>query len=137
MVVSGEEQIKTAVEEILKVLSTNNIIGERIEMEDKTLIPVTRIGMGFGAGVGEGKSEKGEGGKGGGAGGGAGVEPVALIVIFKGVRGPEGVKVLPLAAASPLARSLGELASTVVEKFGEKKGGAEEKAVKKEEKQTT
>ncbi len=129
---SGEEQIKTTVEELLKVLSTNNVIGERIEMEDKTLIPVTRIGMGFGAGTGEGKGEKGEVGKGGGAGGGAGVEPVGLIVVFKGVRGPEGVKVIPLSAPGPLAKTVGELASAVVEKLREKKereeeGGAAEK----------
>ena len=125
MVVSGEEQIRTTVEELLKVLSTNNVIGERIEMEDKTLIPVTRIGMGFGAGTGEGKGMKGEGGRGGGAGGGAGVEPVGLIVVFKGVRGPEGIKVLPLSAPGPLAKSVGELTSAIVEKLREKKGREE------------
>ncbi|MCL4437372.1 MAG: sporulation protein [Thaumarchaeota archaeon] len=126
VVVSGEEQIRTTVEELLKVLSTNNVIGERIELEDKTLIPVTRIGMGFGAGTGEGTGTKGEGGKGGGAGGGAGVEPVGLIVVFKGVRGPDGVKVLPLSVPGPLAKTVGELTSAVVEKLREKKGREEE-----------
>ncbi len=124
---SAEDQIKTTVEELLKVLAIRNIIGEPIEMEDKTLIPVTKIGMGFGAGMGEGKGEKGEGGKGGGAGGGAGVDPVALIAIFKGVPGPEGVKVLPLAAPNPIAQSIGEIVPAILEKLKEKKETPKEK----------
>lgn len=125
---SAEDQIKTTVEELLKVLATKNVIGEPIEIEDKTIIPVTKIGMGFGAGAGEGKGEKGEGGKGGGAGGGAGVDPVAIVVIFKGVPGPEGIKVLPLAAPSPIAKSIGEIVPAIMEKLREKK------ETKKEEK---
>jgi uncharacterized spore protein YtfJ len=123
---SAEDQIKTTVEEILKVLATRNIIGEPIEMEDKTLIPVTRIGMGFGAGMGEGKGEKGEGGKGGGAGGGAGVDPVALIVILKGLPGPEGVKVLPLTAPNPMAKAISEITPAIIEKLKDKKEATKE-----------
>ncbi len=124
---SAEDQIKTTVEELLKVLAIRNVIGEPIEIEDKTLIPVTKIGMGFGAGMGEGKGEKGEGGKGGGAGGGAGVDPVALIVILKGVPGAEGVKVLPLAAPNPIAKSIGEIVPAILEKVKEKKETPKEK----------
>jgi uncharacterized spore protein YtfJ len=124
---SAEDQIKTTIEELLKVLATKNIIGEPIEMDDKTLIPVTRIGMGFGAGIGEGKGEKGEGGKGGGAGGGAGVDPVALIVILKGVPGPEGVKVLSLAAPNPIAKAIGEITPAIMDKLKEKKEATKEK----------
>jgi uncharacterized spore protein YtfJ len=118
---SAENHIKTAVEELLKVLATENVIGKPIEMEDKTLFPVTRIGMGFGAGTGEGKGEKGEGGKGGGAGGGAGVDPVALIVVLKGVPGPEGVKVMSLSAPNPLAKAIGEITPAIIDKMKEKK----------------
>lgn len=104
---SAGDMIKTTIEEILRVLSTKNVIGEPIVMEDKVLIPVTKIGMGFGAG--------GEGSRGTGAGGGAGVGPVAMVVIFKGVPGPEGVKVLPLETPSPIGKAIGEAASTMAE----------------------
>jgi uncharacterized spore protein YtfJ len=118
---SAESHIKTTVEELLKVLATENVIGEPIEMDDKTLIPVTKIGMGFGAGTGEGKGEKGEGGKGGGAGGGAGVEPIALVVILKGVKGPEGIKVLSLSAPNPIAKAISEITPAILDKLNEKK----------------
>jgi uncharacterized spore protein YtfJ len=118
---SAEGHIKTTVDELLKVLATENIIGKPIVMEDKTLIPITKIGVGFGAGVGEGSGEKGEGGKGGGAGGGAGVDPVAVIVILKGVKGPEGVKIHSLVAPSPIAKAIGDMAPAIIDKLKEVK----------------
>ncbi|MGZ7108283.1 MAG: GerW family sporulation protein, partial [Methanobacterium sp.] len=79
------EPIRTTVEELLKVLATENVIGETIETEDKIIIPVTKFGMAFGAGSGEGQGPANQGGgKGSGAGGGAGIEPIAMVVIFKG-----------------------------------------------------
>ncbi len=44
------KNIKTSVEELRKLISINNVIGEPIETEDKILIPVMRMGVGFGAG---------------------------------------------------------------------------------------
>ncbi len=82
--------VKTALEEIEKVLSTKTVVGEPITIEDKTLIPLVCIGFGFGAGGGSGKGEakqKGEG-TGGGAGGGAFIKPVAVVIIDK-----EGVRI--------------------------------------------
>jgi uncharacterized spore protein YtfJ len=137
MLMSAEEHIKTTVEELLKVLAIKNVIGDPIEVEDKVLIPVTSVGLGFGAGAGagEGKAKEGEEGKGSGAGGGggAGASPVAMVAIFKGVPGPEGVKVLPLTAPSPIAKAIGEIASTIVEKSRAKK---EIKKEGEEQKQT-
>jgi uncharacterized spore protein YtfJ len=135
MLMSAEEHIKTTVEELLKVLAIKNVIGDPIEVEDKVLIPVTNVGLGFGAGAGEGKAKEGEEGKGSGAGGGggAGASPVAMVAIFKGVPGPEGVKVLPLTAPSPIAKAIGEIASTIVEKSRAKK---EIKKEGEEQKQT-
>ena len=117
---SAGDQIRTTVEELLKALAIKNVIGQPIEIEDKTLIPVARMGLGFGSGTGEGKGEKGEGGKGGGTGGGAGVDPVAMIVVFKGVQGPEGIKVFPLGGPNPIAKALEEIAPAVAEKIGQK-----------------
>ena len=77
------DPIKTTVEEIRKVLNIENVVGEVIETDDKTLIPVTRMGMGFGAGMAEGQETEAKGGSGAGAGGAAGIEPIAMIIVFK------------------------------------------------------
>ncbi len=112
------DPIKTTVEEIRKVLNIENVIGEVIETDDKTLIPITKMGMGFGAGMGEGKggsqSQSEGSGSLAGAGGAAGIEPIAMIVIFKNVEGPEGVKVLTL-SGNPIAQALGELGTAAMD----------------------
>ena len=114
-----EDPIKTTVEEIRKVLNIENVIGDIIETDDKVLIPVTKMGMGFGAGMGEGQgpATKG-GGKGAGAGGVAGIAPIAMIVVFKGISGPDGVKVLRL-SSNPFAQALGDLGSAAMEMMKE------------------
>ena len=111
---NADEMLKTIVEQLRASLATQNVIGEAIVMEDKTLIPFTKVSLGFGSGAGEGGSgeQKGEGGVGGGGGL---VEPVAAVVVFKGIRGPEGVKVLPLGKASPVAKAIGETLGGLVE----------------------
>jgi Uncharacterized conserved protein len=132
-----QDPIKTTVEEIRKVLNIENVIGEVIESEDKILIPVTRMGMAFGAGMGEGKGSTNEGGSAAAAGGGAGIEPVAMVVVFKGQSGPEGVKVLPLKNPDPLTRAIGEVSNAIVDVMaeGRKMGmGKSKKHHKKEEK---
>jgi uncharacterized spore protein YtfJ len=85
--------VKTAIEEIERVLSTKTVVGEPITIEDKTLVPLVGIGFGFGAGGGSGRGEakqKGEG-TGGAAGGGAYIRPVAIVIIDK-----EGVRIEPI-----------------------------------------
>jgi uncharacterized spore protein YtfJ len=109
------DPIKTTVEEIRKVLNIENVIGEPIESEDKIMIPFTRFGMAFGAGMGEGKGPNGQGGGGAGAGGATGVEPIAMIVVFKDVKGPEGVKLLSLKPPSPVGQAIGELGRAIVD----------------------
>jgi uncharacterized spore protein YtfJ len=135
------DPIKTTVEEIRKVLNIENVIGEIIETDDKVLIPVTRMGMGFGAGMGQGKGGSDSQGSGegaaAGAGGAAGIDPIAMIVVFKGIAGPDGVKVLTL-SSNPVAQALGELGSAAMEIVKEgvhmkKKHGKEE--AKKESKE--
>ncbi|HHT18674.1 MAG: spore germination protein GerW family protein [Euryarchaeota archaeon] len=131
------DPIKTTVEEIRKVLNIENVIGEVIESEDKVLIPVTRMGMAFGAGLGEGKGPNIPGGSGAAAGGGAGIEPVAVVVVFKGKTGPEGVKVMSLKSADPLSRAIGETGSAIVNVMSEAgkiaKGKKEKDDTKKSE----
>ena len=107
------DPIKTTVEEIRKVLNIENVIGETIETDEFLLLPVTR--MGFGAGEAEGKGMDNVGGAGAGAGGAAGVEPIAMVVVHKGVKGPEGVKVMSLKSPDPLSRAIGEISTAAVE----------------------
>ena len=127
------DPIKTTVEEIRKVLNIENVVGETIETEDKILIPIIRIGMGFGAGKAEGNGPDKSGGAGAGAGGAAGIEPIAMVVVFKGVDGPEGVKVMSLKNPDPLSRAIGEISNAAVEIIGQGNKMMKEKGQKKKE----
>jgi uncharacterized spore protein YtfJ len=124
----AEDAIKATIEELIKALSARNIIGEPIEMDDKIVIPITKMGMGFGTGVGHGSEDASKGGVAGGAGGGVGVSPVAVVIVFKGVAGPEGVKVVPLAAQSPLAEPISNIAHALMEKLVSRKESSEKKS---------
>jgi uncharacterized spore protein YtfJ len=112
--VSTEAVVRTLVDELQKLLDPKNVVGEHIVVEDKILIPITKIGAGFGSGAGGGKGKGGERmgfegeGSGTGAGAGAGVSPVALVAVFKGIPGPDGVKVIPLETPGPLSRAVGD-----------------------------
>ncbi|MBM4240866.1 MAG: sporulation protein [Euryarchaeota archaeon] len=129
-----EDPIKTTVEELQKLLAIENVIGETIETEDKLLIPVMKMGMGFGAGMGEGSGPAGQGGgKGSGAGAAAGLEPIAVIAVFKGVSGSDGVKVFPLTGPDPISRAIGEIGSVATEMVKQyRKSGEESKEGDKE-----
>ncbi|MFZ0442934.1 MAG: spore germination protein GerW family protein [Methanobacterium sp.] len=128
------DPIKTTVEEIRKVLNIENVIGEPIETDEFLMLPVTRMGMGFGAGMGEGKGRDDMGAGGAGAGGAAGIEPIAMVVVHKGVKGPEGVKVMSLKAPDPLTRAIGEISNAAVEIMGQGSKMMKERAEKKEAK---
>ena len=108
-----EDTTKTTIQELQKVLSANNIIGAPVEMEDKIIVPITKMGMGFGTGSSH-DSDKNVGGTSGGAGGGVGVFPVAVIIAVKGVSGHEGVRVVPIGMPNPLSEALGEIASAIM-----------------------
>jgi uncharacterized spore protein YtfJ len=127
-----QDPIKTTVDELLKVLNIENVVGEVIETEDKVLIPITKMGMAFGAGMGEGKGPDSQGGTGAGAGGAAGIEPIAMIAVFKGVAGPEGVKLISLTPPNQLAQALGEMGSAMAGMM--KEGGMKKKWMKKHKK---
>ncbi len=109
------DPIKTTVEEIGKILKIENVVGKAIETDEVLIFPVTKMGMGFGAGMGEGKGMENMEGTGAGAGGAAGSEPIAVVVVYKGVSGPEGVKVMSLKAPDHLSRAIGEISNAAVE----------------------
>lgn len=112
------ELLKTALNEIERVLSSKTVVGEPIQVEDHTLIPLISIGFGFGAGGGSGKvpgKEKADG-LGAGTGGGGGIRPLAIIIVSK-----DGVRIEPIKGA----------ASTIMDKFGDVVGKAVDSVSKK------
>lgn len=114
------DTIKTTVDELLKVLATDNVIGETMEIGDKVIIPITKVGLMFGTGAGMGMMQ-GQKGSGGGAGGGAGIEPLSVVVVFKNIEGPEGVQILSVAGMGPLSKiatDVGHAVKQMVEKEG-------------------
>jgi uncharacterized spore protein YtfJ len=116
----GEELkgvIAEMLEEFQKIISVEAAVGTPIELEDKVLIPVFSIG--FGAGGGGGGTRKEKEGAGYGVGGGGGLSPVALVAVFKGISGPEGLKVLSLKPSGALDKIVGEALPTVMEKVSE------------------
>jgi len=125
---AAEDAIKATIDELLKALSAKNIIGEPIEMEDKIIIPITKMGMGFGTGVGQGGEDASKGGVASAAGGGVGVFPVAVVIVFKSVVGSEGVKVVPLAAPSPLTEPVSNIARILMDRLVSRKESEEKKS---------
>ncbi len=124
MLDSMTNMVKTTIDELLKVLNTENVIGETMEVEDKVIVPITKIGLMFGTGSGSGGMGN-QKGAGAGAGGGAGIEPISVVVAFKNVKGPEGVQVLSVRGMGPVAKiitDVGHAAKQMMEKSGGPEG---------------
>jgi uncharacterized spore protein YtfJ len=122
-----DQDVKTTVDELLKAISTKNVIAEPMEVGDNVLITIARVGLGFGTGAGEGKGDKGISGTGRGAGGAAGVSPVALIIVHKSMKGPEGVEVKSLSPPSYIGKAIGEIATTLMDHVAASKPKTEKK----------
>lgn len=115
-----ENLVKTSLGEIQKLLSTKTVVGDPIQVEGATLIPLVSIGFGFGAGGGQGKGDgkqKGEG-MGGGTGGGGGIRPIAIIIISKD--GTIKLESLKGGLASAVEK-MAEMGPQMVEKWMEKR----------------
>ena len=119
--------IKNLWDELRKTIKVETAIGNPIEIEDKTLIPIFGVGFGAGGGGGKGKEKEGQGY---GVGGGGGITPVALVTVFKGIPGPEGLNVISLKSSGAMERIVGEAMPMVMAKINETK---EEKEGKKAE----
>ena len=110
----GVDAIKATLDELFEALSAQ-LIGGPIELEDKIIIPITKMGMGFGTNIGRiGPDASQEGLERCKAGGGVGLFPVVVVIVFKGIFGPEGVKVVPL---SPPGESLSDIAHVFMERI--------------------
>jgi uncharacterized spore protein YtfJ len=102
-----ERLLKGTVEELEKLLNARNVLGDPIEREGATIIPIVSYGFAFGAGGGA-DAKKGEGG---GTGGG-GIKPLGAIIVDK-----DGARVVGIhGAILTVAQMLGEVAAKALDK---------------------
>jgi uncharacterized spore protein YtfJ len=114
-----ERLVKVTMEEIEEMLNTKRVVGDPIEVQGRTLIPLVSMGFGFGAGGGSGsgtapargETSRGEG-AGGGTGGAGGVRPVGVIVIDKDSVHVEGIR----GSSASVFEKVGDTISKVVER---------------------
>ena len=114
-----ESLLKATLAEVERLLSTRTVVGEPINIEGQTIIPLVAVGFGFGAGGGSGKNQKTASleGLGAGSGAGGGVKPVAVIIVNK-----DGVRLESVRrGAATMVEKVGEAVSRIIiEKRGEK-----------------
>jgi uncharacterized spore protein YtfJ len=112
----GIDAIRAALDGLFEALSAQLVV-EPIELEDKIIIPITKMGMGFGTDIDQSGPDAGQEGlakRKAGAGGGLGLFPIAVVIVFKGISGPEGVKVVALPQPG---KSLSDIAAVLMEKI--------------------
>lgn len=103
-----ETLLKNTVEELDRLLNAKNVLGDPIEKDGATVIPIVSYGFGFGAGGSEGAKA----GNGSGTGGGGGIKPIGAIILDqKGAR-VEAIK----GAISGLTEVLGDAAAHAIDK---------------------
>lgn len=126
---AGEEFLKATVDELEKLVSTKNIIGDAIPMGERIVIPIASYGFAFGGGYGKGSEGKGEGG---GSGAGAGITPIALVIIDSTVKGRDGIQVHMLNKKSEISELISTVSTSLVPQVIE---AVKAKMDKKEEKE--
>ena len=113
-----ESLLKATLAEVERLLSTRTVVGEPINIEGQTIIPLIAVGFGFGAGGGSGKNQKTASleGLGAGSGAGGGVKPVAVIIVNKDGVHLESVR----RGAATMVEKVGEAVGKIMDKRGEK-----------------
>lgn len=71
------DSIRSIIEQMGQRASVTSVYGEPIEVGEKTVVPVAKIGYGFGGGYGS--SDEDEGGSGAGGGDGVSATPVGAL----------------------------------------------------------
>ena len=108
-----ERLLKGTVDELERLLSAKNVLGDPIERDGSTIIPIVSFGFGFGAG---GSSDDKSGNK-GGTGGGGGIKPLGAI-IFDG----EGARVESVKGTlTNMTEIIAETATAVADKVSSSK----------------
>ena len=76
-----KETLSSIIGELKVIASTKTVIGEPLTLDNKMVVPVSRIMVGFGVGGGEGEETDKRGGFAGGGAGGARIDPIGFIII--------------------------------------------------------
>ena len=108
--------LKTTVEELDRLLNARNVLGDPIERDGPTIIPIVSFGFAFGAG---GASATGGGSRPGGR-----VNPLGAIILHKEGARVEGMQ----GATTEIARTLGGAATRLIETAVEAARGGPEAA---------
>lgn len=117
------EMMAETIQKIRETVDANTVVGEPIQVDGVTIIPVSKISFGFGTG---GSELPGQAGKnqpfGGGGGAGVKVTPVCFLVVSDGQ-----VRVLPMSAPAEnsvdrIVEKLPDLLGMLTD-FAEKKKG--------------
>jgi uncharacterized spore protein YtfJ len=108
-----EKILKSNVEELERLLSAKNVLGDPIEREGSTVIPIVSYGFGYGAGGGNNPKT----GSGLGTGGGGGIKPLGAIIFDKDGARVEAVK----GTVTNLAEIMSDTATMAMEKYNESK----------------
>ena len=113
-----ERLLKGTVEELDRLLNAKNVLGEPIEKDSATIIPMVSYGFGFGAGGGTDQKK----GQGGGTGAGGGIKPIGAIIIDKDGARVEAVR----GATTSLAEAIGQAATQAMDRASPRKDKASE-----------
>jgi uncharacterized spore protein YtfJ len=103
--------LKTALDEIERLLTTKTVVGEPIKIGENTIVPLVSVGFGFGGGGGMGEDQKHAKGTGSGAGGAGGIRPIALVILDKDGH----VRVESVRASASIVDKLGDAVARAVE----------------------
>lgn len=116
-----EGLLKGTVAELDRLLNAKNVLGEPIEREGATVIPIVSYGFGFGVGGGGGSGSGDRSSNGAGTAAGGGIRPVGAIIIDA-----NGARVEPVkGTATSLAEIVADTASRAMDRRG-RKGGDED-----------
>lgn len=106
-----KENIEAIVSHLENMVQAKTVVGEPIECNGKTIIPLISVRVGFGSGSAEGNASQQGGGKGDGGGAGMNISPTALLIIDE-----NGAQVFSLDQKGGLAK-LAELIPEVMDKI--------------------
>lgn len=109
--------LENASKELEKLLNTKTVIGEPIEIQGRTVVPLISVGFGLGVGGGRGADKKNGEGGGSAIGMGGGARPIALLIAD-----PSGIR---LEAVKSGAASVFESIAATLAKVAEKKGAGD------------
>jgi len=111
-----ERLLKGTVEELDRLLNAKNVLGEPLERDGATVIPMVSYGFGFGAGGQSG----GKSGNGGGTGGGGGIKPIGAVIFDQNGARVEAVK----GAVSSVAEVIGDVAGRAIDQQSKQRSDA-------------